>query len=31
MDTIFVNTLGTNRVYQYHTRAWKEEMGLYRD
>ena len=31
LDEVAVNTLGTNRVYQYHNEAWKVEMGLYRD
>jgi spermidine synthase len=28
---VAVNTLGTNRVYQYHKEAWQVEMGLYQD
>ncbi|HAK53744.1 MAG TPA: polyamine aminopropyltransferase [Gammaproteobacteria bacterium] len=31
VEQIRVNALGTNRVYQYHSEAWKVEMGLYRD
>jgi spermidine synthase len=25
------NKLGSNRIYRYHTEAWKKELGLYRD
>ncbi len=31
VEQVRVNALGTNRVYQYHSEAWKVEMGLYRD
>ena len=30
-DQVGVNALGTNQVYQYHSEAWKVQMGLYRD
>jgi spermidine synthase len=31
LGTVEVNTLGSHHVYQYHTQAWKVELGLYRD
>lgn len=30
-EKVEVNTLGTNRVYQYHKEAWQVEMGIYQD
>ena len=30
-DDVKINTLGTNQIYQYHSEAWKSELGLYLD
>lgn len=29
LDTIEVNYLGTNRIYQYHQQAWQQDQGIY--
>ena len=30
-EDVRINTLGTNQIYQYHSEAWKSELGLYLD
>ncbi|MDA0789172.1 MAG: polyamine aminopropyltransferase [Proteobacteria bacterium] len=30
-EQVDINRLGTHRVYQYHTNAWRAELGLYQD
>ena len=30
-DDVKINTLGTNQIYQYHSEAWKSDLGLYLD
>ena len=30
-QSIEVNHLGTNRIYQYHDQAWRGDLGIYRD